>query len=529
MPKIKFDTKTLTALPHPTTGQVDYFDTMRPAFGLRVGKVRKTFFLMARIDRKQARLKIGTFGTGANDVSLKQARDIAGEYIAVIDEGGDPRLNRKASKEKNTTERHNTFGSVVERWLSEGGQKQRTKREIHHAIANDFLNDPAWRDRPISDLTGEALMQQIDTILERGAGYHANRVYSYLNGMFEWATKAPACKNRKAGGTKILNQNPLADYAKPFNGEKSRERVLTPDELRALVATLYGDPLSGEPAKVSWPFGPLSMLLILTGARRNEITGLRWSELDLENQVWRLPAERAKNGKNHALPLSNFAVKVIKTIPRLHRDSDFVFTTTGNTPVSGHSLAKRKIDAVSGVTGWRFHDLRRTMTTFLAALGVDMDTASALITHGKLSGGSATLAVYQRHKYEREMREATGLYSAFVSLILHGFSDRCAIDLINVLKLDDAEDAEPFADALGTLITQNPAWRDLLELLVTSKRTVAMVQHAILQVLHPVEVQQWATEMRGMINASRTLDKEAANRLIAAIAGAEIIEMRGVN
>ena len=129
---------------------------------------------------------------------------------------------------------------------------------------------------------------------------------------------------------------------------------------------------------IGWPFGPIVRLLILTGARRDEVAQMEWRELDLDRALWTLPASRSKNRREHAIPLSDTALEILRSLPRIER-SGFVFTTNASTPVSGFSKAKpaldRAMDELAGegaspIPAWVLHDLRRTVATNLQRLGI---------------------------------------------------------------------------------------------------------------------------------------------------------------
>jgi integrase len=201
---------------------------------------------------------------------------------------------------------------------------------------------------------------------------------------------------------------------KPPAEERSRDRVLSAEELRLVwLATERQD----------WPFGPFVKLLLLTAQRLNEVAGMRWSELDLDAAMWTLPAERAKNDKAHHVPLSVQAIALIRSLPRLD-GTDFVFTTTGRTPISGFGRAKQRLDETvqtirreeAEVAGesfdkaaafpeWRFHDFRRTAVTGMAEMGIAPHVADRILNHvqGTIRG---VAAVYNRHAYLDERRKA---------------------------------------------------------------------------------------------------------------------------
>jgi integrase len=189
--------------------------------------------------------------------------------------------------------------------------------------------------------------------------------------------------------------------------ETRRERVLTDDEL-ALVwrASMATDSL----------FGSIYRLLILTGARRGEIGGLRWTEI-IDGDI-SLSGERTKNGQPHVIPLAAPARAIIEELPHF-AGSPFAFGL--RTPTGGAwDRAKAKLDAAAAdqkhgepIAPWRVHDLRRTVATGLQRLGFNLQVIEAVLGH--ISGSrSGVVAVYQRHSFADEKREALEAWGAHV-------------------------------------------------------------------------------------------------------------------
>jgi integrase len=191
-------------------------------------------------------------------------------------------------------------------------------------------------------------------------------------------------------GRDLVDRSPMIGLAKP-KAPASRARVLSDDEIRTFWTATEA---LGE------PFAPLFRLLLLTGQRLNEVAGMRRAEI--EGDVWRIPASRAKNHREHFLPLGALARAIIAEAP----GDDLVFSTTGRTAVSGFSKAKARLDALMGeVAPWRLHDLRRTMAMNLAALGVAPVVTEKALNHvSGVSGG--LVGVYQRFDYAAEVRAA---------------------------------------------------------------------------------------------------------------------------
>ena len=204
-------------------------------------------------------------------------------------------------------------------------------------------------------------MRVLDAIMDRGAPVMARRAQAHINRFFAW------CIERD-----ILKSDPTAGMPRVGN-VKSRERVLCDAELAKVWAGADG------------PYGAATRLLLLTGARREEISQLRWSEID--GDYIRLEGARTKTGVPHDIYLSAPARELLAGMPRI---GEFVFTSTGNGPIQAWSQAKAKLDAESGVTDWRIHDLRRTVATGMQKLGVTLQTIEAVLGH--TSGSRAALS-----------------------------------------------------------------------------------------------------------------------------------------
>ncbi len=200
---------------------------------------------------------------------------------------------------------------------------------------------------------------------------------------------------------------------------EARDRVLSDEEIKAFWQAT-GD--------LGWPFKNVFRLLLLSGQRREEVGGARWRELDLDAGTWTIAKERCKNGKAHLVDLSPEAVRLLDPLgdaaaARRADDAEFVFSTTGLTPVSGFSKAKARLDArMREILGdkfreWRTHDLRRTAASGMAALGFQPHVIERVLNH--VSGAQGGLvSVYQRHEYREERKRAILAWGAHVMQIV---------------------------------------------------------------------------------------------------------------
>jgi integrase len=156
--------------------------------------------------------------------------------------------------------------------------------------------------------------------------------------------------------------------------------------------------------------------LILTGQRRDEVAGMAWSELNLEERTWHLPRGRVKNDNGHDVPLSEPTLELISQVRKV-AGVDLLFSTTGKTPVSGFSKEKAALVERVGFDDWWLHDLRRTMASGMARLGVSLPVIEKILNHtsGSFRG---VVGIYQRHSYADEKRAALDLWGAHVARLV---------------------------------------------------------------------------------------------------------------
>jgi integrase len=342
-------------------------------------------------------------------IPLAEARKSALGIATNVANGGDPAAEKRAEKTKPAPSAERTVRAIADEFLRRHtGEKngQRWADETRRLLDRNIL--PAIGDKHISEVGKADIHDVLDPIMDRGAPIAANRVLAVVKKLFRWGL-----------GRGYVEGDPCAGIPQP-GAEIKRDRVLSDEELARVWRAAEGMP---------YPFGPAVKLLILTGARREEVGAMRWRESDFEAKTWTLPAARAKNNVEHVIPLSDSAVALLKSLPRIGRRNDgFVFTTTGKTSVSGWSRAKVIIDAAmlgamrkkdpkaEPPERWTIHDLRRTVATGLAGLGVALPVVEKILNH--LSGSFGGVAgVYQRHAFAGEKRDALDKWAERVAMI----------------------------------------------------------------------------------------------------------------
>ena len=384
MPRRALTAASVERLKPPAKGQVEHFDKGFPGLALRVSYGGgKSWAFFYRIGGRLRRMSLGTFPA----VSLAEAREAWREARQDVQLGRDPSLGRKG--EKGATD----FKTVAEDWLRRDQGKNRSLHLVTRALERDVI--PLWGQRSIADLARRDILDLIDGIVDRGSPIMARRVHAYLHRLFRWSV-----------GRGIIAVNPMTDLPKP-GSETRRDRVLTDKEL---VAVWRGA------EQLGWPYGPRIQLLILTGARREEISALRWSELKLERAQIELKGDRTKGGEGHFIPLSPAALAVFANVPRI-AGSDLVFTLGGSKTVKSWTRAKAQLDALVPIEPWRIHDLRRTVATGLQKLGLSLQVVEAILGH--ISGSrSGVVGIYQRHNYADEKRGAIRAWGQYVMALV---------------------------------------------------------------------------------------------------------------
>jgi integrase len=331
-------------------------------------------------------------------LSLAEARRRALGIAADVANGGDPVEEKKAERQAaaRAPNQVRTVRMIADEFLKRHtGEKNgpRWAAETRRILDRNIL--PTIGDKAVAEVGKAEIHDMLNAITDRGAPIAANRVLAVVKKLYRWAL-----------GRGYVDRDPCAGITKPGD-ETKRDRVLSDHEL-ALVwraAEIMG-----------YPFGPAVQLLILTGARREEVGAMRRDEVDPAAETWTLPAARTKNNVEHVIPLSAAALSILAGAPRIGRRDGFVFTTTGETAISGWSKAKANLDAASAVEGWRLHDLRRTVATGLAGLRVALPVVEKILNHVSGSFGGVA-GVYQRHAFAEEKRDALDKWAAHLAAI----------------------------------------------------------------------------------------------------------------
>lgn len=356
----------------PKSGQKTYYDPGLPGFGVRVSQGgSKSFVVLYGKDRR--RKTLGKYP----DLSLAEARLLAkqAQVEITLDEQNPKRSLPKVS-----------FAAARDKFLKDC--ETRTKSKTVHEYRR-LLNKHFDYAQELGDLHRLDIAPSIERLAARPS--EQQHAYVAIRTMMNWCAKR--------GYIDTSPVPPMTFRLKP------RERVLSDEELAAVWQRAQ---------EFGYPYGSIVQLLILTGQRRSEVVGLRGTWIDEGRIVY--PAEFVKNNRAHAVPLGPTAQEIIGCIPG---SSDLLFPSRydDTKPFNGFSKCKVAFDESLAIEPYTLHDLRRTFSSNLAKLGTPIDVTEKLINHvsGTISG---VAAIYNRHSYIDEMRDAVLAYDEFLAKLV---------------------------------------------------------------------------------------------------------------
>ncbi|MBL0407784.1 tyrosine-type recombinase/integrase [Microvirga aerilata] len=390
MPNCKLTKRIIDTLPAPADRDEIWWDEDLKGLGLKITPTGRRVFLVqyrpAGDRRNPRKYTIGEYGPTTPHQARVEAQRVLAERAA----GRDPQAEKQTAKRRIASEQVSDLAAeFIARHVSQNRTAAETARILHREVL------PYWGSWTVDEVRKRDVIALLDRVRERGAPIMANRVLAAVRKFFNWCI-----------GRGILEISPCSGVAMPAR-EQARHRVLTDEELAEILQTAR---------KIGFPFGSIVEVLVVTGQRRDEVGRMAWADLDLDRQIWIVPEEHSKNGKPHIVHLSGPALSLLTAMPRT---GELVFSGDGRTLFQGHSKAKRRLDQLSGVTGWTLHDLRRTVASGMARLGVAPHIADKILNHqtGTISG---VAAVYQRHEFLSERKDALELWGRHIRGLASG-------------------------------------------------------------------------------------------------------------
>lgn len=325
-----------------------------------------------------------TLGSTA-ELSIGQARDRARTVIRRIKDGL-PAFEPPPVKP-------DLYQAVATDWLRlhVAGKGLRSAPEIERLLRNFVF--PHWGKREFVSIRRRDINTLLNNIAEASA-WNADHVLSIIRKIAAWYASRSD------------------DYSSPFvagmrrtrSEDRERDRILNDDELRAVW----------KQAEANGVFGALVRILLLTGQRRSDISGMKWVDIK-DGGVWELPTEPREKGTIGAVQLSEAALAIIEAQPRLKSNAYVFAAARGPGPLNGFNKRKEAFDRDCGVSGWTLHDLRRTARSLMSRAGVSDEHAEHTLGH-KLQG---VKKVYNRYDFFKEKSDALAKLAALIERIVN--------------------------------------------------------------------------------------------------------------
>ena len=402
----------------PTSKRAIIFEHGGRGFGLRIEPSgRKSFFLEYRFgEAEERRNRVLTIGKHPT-VSLTEARSIASQSLSQIEQDIDPATQKLTKKivDRNAL----TLGDLVEEYIEKWAKvkkKEQSWKEDERLLNKDIL--PVIGRKKAKDIRRRDIVLLLDTIVERGATITANRVLAVTRKMFNFAV-----------GRDIIDASPCVQIPAPSK-ENRRERYLSEDEIKVFWEKL-------DDAKMSQEIRLALKFLLVTGQRKNEVIGAEWSEFDLKNKWWTIPAEKSKNKLTHRVPLTSTAMEILNALKKSTGQYQFVFASpVGHTkrnperkagifPILGSAVdralrnnqtnnLKTKQKNIFNLDHFTPHDLRRTTASMMTKSGVDRLVLKKILNHADRE----VTAIYDIYEDDKEKQVAMRTWDRELKQIL---------------------------------------------------------------------------------------------------------------
>ncbi|MFD1982401.1 tyrosine-type recombinase/integrase [Mesorhizobium newzealandense] len=402
--------------------QTDYFDTVVKGLSLRASPAGTRAFYLNYTrpgDGKRARMKIGRYGEGDPKLTLGKAREKAREGRGGIGDGHDPLVEKRALAASQTV------SDLIDNYVARHASTKRSGDEIARRLRKNVSE--IIGTIKLADLHRRDLTRCIDAVKDRGAHVEANRIFEDMRAMVRWAR-----------GRGDLDENLVEGMRRPTETAE-RDRVLSAGEIKTMWAALPDADMRESTRRIL-------RLCLVTAQRVGEVAGMVRDEIDLDQRLWTIPPARAKNKREHVVPLSATAVAIIReqiaAVDALDDRKDrtptpFIFPGPGSrSAVTGASIPKavkreevikRGVSIIMGIAPWTPHDLRRSAATHMEEIGISPFIIGHVLNHVSATKASITSRVYARYDYAKEKREALERWADRLESIIKGGADVVSI------------------------------------------------------------------------------------------------------
>jgi integrase len=321
-------------------------------------------------------------------LSLADAREQALSARHTVAKGGDPATDKQRRSAAPTVE------EIATQYLDLYARvHKKSWREDARFLATDVL--PQWGQRKAYDIRRGDVLALLDQVVERGAPIMANRALRLVRRIFNWAISRD-----------LVDRNPCFQIKAP-SPEPQRDRVLSDEEIRRVWAAC---------GQLDYVLEVYFKISLLTAQRGGEVRVMRWADVDLDTGWWTIPAQIAKNGLAHRVPLSPAARDLLQQL-QATASSPWVFPSPrlAQRPVKNVHKPAGQLEALSGVT-FVPHDLRRTAASHMTSMGIPRLVVAKILNHSE----PGVTRVYDRHSYDAEKRQALETWGRKVMALVTG-------------------------------------------------------------------------------------------------------------
>lgn len=378
--------------------KANFYDTVEKGLILRVTeKGTKSFCYRYKIGTKKRRYTFARYPS----IGLAKARTKVKDFKNLVLNGIDPQQQKDDRKEAKT------FRYLAEQFINKyaSSLRESTQKKYRRIVKNELV--PVFGDYLLTEISKKKVINYLDRkAFDNDSPTHANNIRARLHTMLNFAIQRD-----------LIDKNVVKQIPKYKNGMNRRERFYSEPEIKELWNYFN---------QLHQPTGSIFKILMLTGQRKTETMKMKFVDVDFKRKVWTIPSSIAKNHQAHEVPLSSKALEIINDLKKGYsKDSDYVFSTNSKRVDRDQAIQKidattRKVKKETSVKDFRPHDIRRTVATYLAKLGTDRTVLGKILNHKGLSGDTAVTAIYDRHSYLGEKREALENWGNHLEKIMKG-------------------------------------------------------------------------------------------------------------
>lgn len=413
--KRKFTEQMIENITAPKKGRKEFNDILCPGLILRVShKGTRTLSVIYKVVGEGGVNGNGKLLTGSQHritlgkypiISLADARQKAQQIQIKAANGEDP---RKEQREYSLKRSNNTFAAAYNQFMEKHAKKNiKSWKNIECHFRVHIL--PHWQNIPIQDIKRKDVHELLDNIVATGRVGTAREVRRHLSNFYNWALDRDIVSDSPLHGLKRKDLQPNEDAG----------RSLTDEEIRAIFHATN---------KMGYPFGPMYLLLLLTGQRNNEWANARINEINTGDKWLEIPRERYKGNRDHIVPLVEPIWEIVQSLPEWVHENYYLFTTRGGRmPVAGFSKAKARLDSYvletlckerndrqTKLERYRIHDFRVTCETRLANLGFSQEIRDRVLGHAQ----PGLQKTYNKYDYMDEKTAALAAYANHIMEIV---------------------------------------------------------------------------------------------------------------